>query len=222
MVSRVKHEIAVEKEEGNFFYLSSPKGIRVNKSTMAIEKNIGGLYVPVHEFINCGYPAFYADNKVWIRARIIATLFIPNPDGLPLLFYVDDNPKNTDPSNLKWSKSPKKLVEKAVMTDASAREEALDGFKSRSKEYFDAYNKIEGKDGLTNSERFRKRYIDMGYVKVKKEHSPTGRSFFCPPVLAMEIREAFYEGKLEDQAVKDSFIERIKKEVSRKNNWYKD
>ena len=34
--------------------------------------------------------------------RLVAEAYIPNPDGLPLVRHLDDNPKNNNYSNLAW------------------------------------------------------------------------------------------------------------------------
>lgn len=34
--------------------------------------------------------------------RLVATEFIPNPDDLPLVRHIDDNPRNNNVSNLRW------------------------------------------------------------------------------------------------------------------------
>jgi uncharacterized HNH endonuclease L245 len=34
--------------------------------------------------------------------RLVATLFIPNPNNYPIVLHLDNNPKNCNVSNLKW------------------------------------------------------------------------------------------------------------------------
>lgn len=34
--------------------------------------------------------------------RLVAEAFIPNPDGLPIVHHIDENPKNNKAENLQW------------------------------------------------------------------------------------------------------------------------
>ena len=44
------------------------------------------------------------DNKQILKSvhRLVATAFIPNPNNLPVVMHIDDNPQNNHISNLKW------------------------------------------------------------------------------------------------------------------------
>ena len=41
-------------------------------------------------------------SKMFQIHRIIATLFIPNPDNFPFVHHIDENPQNNAVDNLKW------------------------------------------------------------------------------------------------------------------------
>ena len=45
------------------------------------------------------------DNKAqeWLVHRLIATLFIPNPDNKPQIDHIDGNKANNNVSNLRWA-----------------------------------------------------------------------------------------------------------------------
>ena len=220
--TRKIHKVVVNCENAEFFFLSTPDCIRVNKSTHVIEKqDRKGNWAEAPEIMQTVYPAFYADGRIWVKARVLASLFIPNPNNFVKLRYKDGDPKNIELSNLEWCKCPRSWDTFRNVTNRDTRLEVLEGLTPGTKEYYNAYNQIVGSDGLTNADRHRKKYMAMGYVKLTKKFSPTGRSFFCPPALAAEIREAVRDGSMNDQAVKDGFIQRIKTEVVRHNSWYK-
>ena len=44
------------------------------------------------------------NNKIqrWAIHRIIATVYLPNPNNLPLVVHIDRNPSNNNLSNLRW------------------------------------------------------------------------------------------------------------------------
>ena len=46
----------------------------------------------------------YKDGKAKIHGvhHLVAEAFLPNPDGLPIVHHLDDNPRNNHVSNLKW------------------------------------------------------------------------------------------------------------------------
>ncbi len=50
-----------------------------------------------------GYPTVcLGSGNRKLVSRLVAEAFIPNPDNLPLVRHMDDNPKNNHVSNLKW------------------------------------------------------------------------------------------------------------------------
>ena len=45
------------------------------------------------------------DDGVWRTEyvhRLVGTTYLPNPDNLPVILHLDDNPSNNDVSNLRW------------------------------------------------------------------------------------------------------------------------
>lgn len=51
---------------------------------------------------NAGYKQVTIGKEYWTLHRLIATLWIPNPDNLPQVMHLDNNKCNNLPSNLKW------------------------------------------------------------------------------------------------------------------------
>ena len=50
-----------------------------------------------------GYPTVcLGRNNRRLVSRLVAQAFIPNPDNLPLVRHMDDNPKNNHVDNLQW------------------------------------------------------------------------------------------------------------------------
>ena len=57
----------------------------------------------VRPFLNNGYYVIHlTNNKIFQLGRIIADHFIPNPDNLPVIDYIDCNKKNFHIDNLRW------------------------------------------------------------------------------------------------------------------------
>lgn len=62
---------------------------------------------PVYEWIGCGkYGKGYIQCKLngrkWLKHRIVALQFIPNPDNLPQIDHIDGCRTNNQISNLRW------------------------------------------------------------------------------------------------------------------------
>ena len=81
---------------------------RVTKSGKVFSYRQGNILKPLSVVLDSsGYPIvkLYDDtNKKRTIAvhRIIADTFIPNPNNLPLVNHIDENPSNNDLSNLEW------------------------------------------------------------------------------------------------------------------------
>lgn len=199
--------ISESMPDDGYIYLSSPSKIRVHKESYQIQKLVNGKYIPVH--ITTGgmkghyYPAFYADNQLWNAVRLIATLFVPNPNGYNFICR-DDNSLN--PKSLRWTKTPARFEESNACTLVSDRSK-LEGLKG--KEYYDVYNKIKGSDGLTNAERFRLRMKAKGYKIISKKFSPTGRRVWVPEDLRVKIHKANIDGSISKPEVKQQLINEI-------------
>lgn len=211
--------IEIDREDDKYIYLLMPYGIRVNKITKDIEKVVRGKFELVKEGIQNGAPVIYACDKFWVKGRILAELFVPNPEGFKRVVYKDGNKMNISIDNLGWGGEERA---KRSVTTSKQRSEALGGLRNGTKEYWKKYNHVVGTDGLTNVKRFVQRNKELGYVHVLKKFSPTGKSFWCSPILAAEIRNAARRDMFIIDSVRESFIERIKAEVQRKNKWYTD
>lgn len=71
---------------------------------------------------NCGYKIIqFSDKKILVH-RLVAEAFIDNPDSLPIVEHIDDNPHNNHYSNLMWS------TQKANLS--------RDGRKEKLKDYY--------------------------------------------------------------------------------------
>lgn len=55
-----------------------------------------------HSTSNTGYLTVYVDGKNRLLHRLLAEVFIPNPDNLPCVNHKDGNKLNNDLSNLEW------------------------------------------------------------------------------------------------------------------------
>ena len=58
---------------------------------------------PLKKYISpYGYERVCINGKYWLVHRIVATVFIPNPDNKPQVNHIDGNKQNNDISNLEW------------------------------------------------------------------------------------------------------------------------
>ena len=62
-----------------------------------------------------GYRIITVNRKAYTFHRIVATLFIPNPDNKPFINHIDGNKKNNAVSNLEWC-TPKENAQHAERT----------------------------------------------------------------------------------------------------------
>ena len=212
--------IEVGYSDAEWFYMARPARIRVNKATYAIEKLVDGKYKPAN-FTWMGtkvhrYPALSIDLILWSVPRLLATLFVPNPNNYKFVYAT--NPYN--PETMVWVQSPCQTEKFDKITSLKDREESLAGIPSKSLEYFRAYNAIKGKDGLTNTQRYVASKRALGLVFVKKSWSPTGHQLWVTPELKAKIREAMGNGTINDPAVKKRLIKEIES-MPRKNKIYK-
>lgn len=51
---------------------------------------------------NGGYKQVNIGKVIWTIHRLLATLFIPNPDDLPIVMHLDNDRTNNSLNNLKW------------------------------------------------------------------------------------------------------------------------
>lgn len=75
--------------------VSTKKGMRAVKGRILKQQRNRGGYI---------YVEFSINGKLIVRYvhRIVAQTFIPNPDNLPEVNHLDNNPLNNDVSNLEW------------------------------------------------------------------------------------------------------------------------
>lgn len=203
--------IQVDHEDESYIYLSIPSNIRVNKSSYAIEKYSAShkAYIPVH-FTVAGmkthyYPAFRADNSLWNAVRVIATLFVPNPDKFKFVYSPNHD---LNPLNMRWVKTPAMFELNDSITSIEDRK-ILDNLESSSKEYHRTYNNIKGSDGLNHTQRFVKRMKDKGYVQLSKRKSPTGRAVWVPMSIKLMVDLAIQNGSINNENIRSGLVEMI-------------
>ena len=215
--------ILIDHEDSDYIYVSIPSKIRVNKSTYSIEKYSVSKndYIPVHLTVagmkKHYYPAFRAENSLWNAARVIATLFVPNPNRYKFVY----SPNHVlDPAKMRWVKTPAMLELNNSVTSISDRK-VLENLVSTSKEYHRTYNAIKGSDGLNHTQRFVKRMKDRGYVLLSKEKSPTHRAVWVPESIKLMVDLANSSGSINDPDVKIGLVSMINS-LPRINKPYKD
>jgi len=59
-----------------------------------------GVHASGHHMVRL-YPGNRTSEQVYVH-RLVAEAFIPNPEGLPFVRHLDDNPANNAASNLAW------------------------------------------------------------------------------------------------------------------------
>lgn len=69
--------------------------------TGIVWSNRKNKYIKPHKIGN-GYIQIDINGKPMYLHRLIATLFIPNPENKPQVNHIDGNPQNNDVSNLEW------------------------------------------------------------------------------------------------------------------------
>lgn len=218
-------DIIVDHEDQYFVYFRRPERIKVDKIDHCIyrKKVSNDTWVKAKTFLNYkgGYPCISVNCELWSAPRIIATALVPNPNNYKYVHNKDGNRNNVEPTNLEWKEFLSDKAESNEVTTKESREENLADLVPHSKEYHDAYNKLKGKDGLTHSERYHKFYRDLGMVICPKKYSPTGRGFYCDPLLRLEIKIATENGSIKNPEVLNILMEKIAAQP-RKNKIYKN
>lgn len=205
-------EIIVDHEDEEWIYMKQPVRIRVNKTTHKLQKlNSRMEWIDPH-FTWAGtkahaYPAISINGVIWSVQRIIGILFCPNPNPEELRFLHVEDP--FDPSKMRWVKSLARNEECDDFTSSKDRKENLDGLDTTSKEYYRAYNKLKGQDGLTNTQRYVARKRALGLVLVPKKYSPTGMQLWVSPALKTSIMVCNENGFINDAGVKAKLIDMI-------------
>ena len=85
---------------------------RIKSNRRLVYNNGSGHYYFIQERVlkpyqnNKGY--WYVDLRIqnktvrWLVHRLVALTWIPNPDGLPVINHIDNNPSNNSVNNLEW------------------------------------------------------------------------------------------------------------------------
>ena len=203
-------DIIVDHEDDEWIYMKQPIRIRVNKVTYKLQKLNSRLEWVEPHFTLAGskkhtYPAVSINGEIWSVQRIIGTLFCPNPEGFKFI-HVEDP---FDPTKMRWVKNLSLNEENNDFTSIKDRKKALEGLTTKSKEYFRAYNRLKGQDGLTNTQRYVARKRALGLVLVPKKYSPTGRQVWVSHNLKVSIMVCNENGFIKDEGVRAKLIEMV-------------
>lgn len=76
-------------------FFISPNGIIIEKSTSRIVPHRDNSTTDKHQRVRIKHKQYYLH-------RLVALAYIPNPNNLPVVCHIDDNPLNNKVSNLKW------------------------------------------------------------------------------------------------------------------------
>lgn len=201
--------IKILKEEDGFIYLANPRGCRVNRKTHAIEclrRRGSKAWEPagIYRSGNLG-KAFYCDGEVNQVSRILATIFVPNPNGYTFVNFKDGNNQNVDISNLSWEPTPNRQIN-STMTSIAERK-ALEGLKGS--DYQHRYNSLVGEDGLTHAKRFRERQKALGRSLLNRKISPTGKGVWIPTELLPVYRDDYNSGRILIKECYENWIAKI-------------
>lgn len=218
-------EIVIDHEDDYFVYFKNPERIKIDKIDHQIyrKKSTKDIWTKASTFLNYkgGYPCISVNCDLWSAPRLIAMALVPNPNNYKYVHNKNGDRNDIRPENLEWKEFLSDKAESNEVTTKESREENLAGLIPHSKEYHKAYNSLKGNDGLTHSERYHKKYRDMGFVLCPKKYSPTGRGFYCDPLLRMELKIATENGSMANPEVKQIFLNRIAA-LPRKNKTYKN
>ncbi len=83
----------------NFIMLRHPNYAITEQGEVYNSKTKKYLKASLH---NAGYLTVYVDGKNRLLHRLLAEVFIPNPDNLPCVNHKDGNKLNNDLNNLEW------------------------------------------------------------------------------------------------------------------------
>lgn len=200
----------VKETKDGFIYFANPRGVRVHIKSKTIEylRRRGSKSYEPAGIYNTGKlgKCFYADGETWQVSRILATAFVPNPNGYVFVNFNDGNNQNIDISNLSWQPTPNRQINSAFTSFADRQ--ALEGLKDH-KEYQNKYNALVGSDGLNHAKRFVERQRALGRALLNRKVSPTGKGVWLPKELLPLYRKDYNTGKILIKEVYDSWIEKI-------------
>lgn len=106
----------------DFVYYHTNRWGAIQKKTMN-----GGIIEPYDD--GKGYLRFYSQGKRYYVHKLVAELFIPNPDNLPVVNHRDENTQNNVVENLEWC--TKEYNDKY----GTARERAVNKMKKKVYQY---------------------------------------------------------------------------------------
>lgn len=75
---------------------------KLHKPTGITVYNDGTASAP-HGYSASGYKIFHCSDKIWSLHRMVAELFIPNPENKPFVNHKDGRKYNCRASNLEWA-----------------------------------------------------------------------------------------------------------------------
>lgn len=66
------------------------------------KKKFSNLYSAIDHGKSDGYLKCKINMKSWLLHRLVATVYLPNPDGLPIVMHLNNNKQDCRAKNLKW------------------------------------------------------------------------------------------------------------------------
>lgn len=101
-------------------------GYYVSKDGLVYSSKRSGWKIRKTSLSNTGRVRVRLRNKWYHVSRLVAEIYIPNPDNLPVVMHLDNNPLNNNVNNLKWGTqsdniqqayNEKRLVAPKVLTN---------------------------------------------------------------------------------------------------------